>query len=82
MARLAEDGKAKLVAKGLACGVRCDDCAFTAGTLPNRCAPTLMDALKCVIEVVPFACHKGSAPGERTCGGWLDSVAAHPDVPR
>lgn len=76
LARITEAGKAKLLREGLACGTRCDECAFTLGTVPNRCLPTVGDALKCVVEGIPFACHKGSEPGERTCGGWLDAVAS------
>ena len=52
---------------------RCDDCAFRLGTRPNGCSETLMDAVKCVIECVPFYCHKGIKDGEspkRLCSGW------------
>lgn len=52
---------------------RCDDCAFRAGTRPNGCSETLMDAVKCVIELVPFYCHKGVKDGDdpkRLCSGW------------
>jgi len=33
---------------------RCNDCAFRAGTLPNGCEETLMDAMKCAVEGKPF----------------------------
>lgn len=46
---------------------RCEDCAFRLGTTPNQCAPTLMDAIKCVAEGVPFNCHVTDRP----CGGWV-----------
>lgn len=52
---------------------RCSDCAFRLGTRPNGCSETLMDAMKCVIEGVPFYCHKGIKDGEeakRLCSGW------------
>lgn len=55
----------------------CNDCAFVAGTLPNRSAPTLMDAIKCVVEVVPFYCHKGvgdEGTPKRLCAGWVAMV--------
>jgi hypothetical protein len=53
---------------------RCVDCAFTLGTEPNRSLPTLMDAMKCVIEKVPFYCHKGIADEgkpKRLCVGYM-----------
>lgn len=37
---------------------RCQTCAFRAGTLPNGDPVTLMDAMKCLIEHVPFMCHQ------------------------
>jgi hypothetical protein len=52
---------------------RCDDCALRAGTLPNQCAETLMDVVKCVAEGQPFYCHKGVRDGNaprRLCTGW------------
>jgi hypothetical protein len=45
----------------------CHDCAFRAGTGPNGCPETLMDALKCVIEVFPmFYCHHGAKDAGET----------------
>lgn len=57
----------------------CDECAFVAGTMPNRSPATLMDAIKCVIECDPFYCHKGvnennPAP-KRLCAGWVAAVS-------
>jgi hypothetical protein len=37
---------------------RCQSCAFRAGTLPNGDPVTLMDAIKCLVEKVPFMCHQ------------------------
>lgn len=56
---------------------RCDDCAFRAGTFPNGCPETLMDAIKCVVELNPFYCHKGLVDGkpQHLCRGWLTMVA-------
>jgi hypothetical protein len=45
----------------------CHDCAFRLGTDPNGCGPTLMDALKCVVEGVPFNCHVNAGP----CAGFV-----------
>ena len=77
VAEIAERGKEKLAASGLALGRRCDDCAFTKGTRPNQSTATLADAVKCVVESVPFYCHKGDLPGTRLCGGYTDALA-HP----
>ncbi len=46
---------------------RCATCAFRAGTYPNGCAATLMNATKCVAERVPFFCHE--CPGN-LCSGF------------
>jgi hypothetical protein len=57
---------------------RCNECAFKLGTFPNGCAPTVMDALKCVIENLPFYCHKGMGIDEqptRLCSGWTYLVS-------
>lgn len=51
----------------------CNECAGTLGTLPNQCAETLMDLIKCAVEGVPFYCHKGIAEGEAPkalCRAW------------
>lgn len=47
---------------------RCFTCAFRQGTDPNGCPPTVMDAMKCVMEGVPFYCHE--RPTE-LCGGYV-----------
>jgi hypothetical protein len=56
---------------------RCIECAFTKGTVPNRCLSTVGDALKCVIERVPFNCHKlmdENGEPKRLCAGWCDAI--------
>lgn len=45
----------------------CGDCAFRRGSEPNQKAATLMDAMKCLIEGVPFLCHHGEG---RLCEGF------------
>jgi len=63
---------------------RCDDCAFSAGTKPNGCSETLMDAIKCVVELNPFYCHKGcDADGtpKHICRGWWLLVSAGRERP-
>ena len=51
-------------------GECCESCAFRAGTVPNGCQQTQMDALKCVLEGHPFLCHQD--PQRNTmCHGWF-----------
>jgi hypothetical protein len=52
---------------------RCSSCAFREGTVPNGCPETVLDAIKCVIEGVPFMCHHNMVDGKATevCRGWL-----------
>lgn len=45
---------------------RCNTCAFRAGTYAGGSPSTTMDALKCVMEGVPFLCHDDHLP----CAGW------------
>lgn len=57
---------------------RCASCAFRAGTVPNGCPQTGMDAIKAVMEGVVFTCHM--SPGMQTpCHGWY---AARTEVVR
>jgi hypothetical protein len=53
------------------------------GTVPNRCLPTVMDALKCVLEQEPFYCHEAppDAAGDptRLCRGWVAAMAELPE---
>lgn len=56
----------------------CVECAFVKGTEPNQCAPTLMDAIKCVVEATPFYCHVGLKEGgdpRRLCAGFMAAMA-------
>lgn len=50
--------------------MRCKSCAFRAGTVPNGCLQTQMDALKAVVEDVPFQCHQHDRRGS-ICHGWF-----------
>lgn len=56
---------------------RCRTCAFSAGTVPNRCAGTVMDALKALMEKTEFQCHE--TPG--ICAGYAVSAKAAANVP-
>jgi hypothetical protein len=51
-------------------GECCKTCAFRRGTVPNGCPQTQLDALKCVMEGIPFFCHQD--PKLQTiCFGWF-----------
>lgn len=53
---------------------RCASCAFRHGRhLANGSPFTQMDALKCVIEHVPFDCHEPARKGN-LCSGWALTV--------
>jgi hypothetical protein len=72
MAKLADAECERLVAEGET-DDRCKTCAFTAGTVPNGCLQTQSDALKAVIEDVPFMCHAHKNKHgvyDRICHGW------------
>ena len=45
---------------------RCATCAFRQGTYPNGSPTAQLDALKCVMEGIPFLCHEDNKP----CAGW------------
>lgn len=49
---------------------RCKSCAFRAGTIPNGCEPTVMDATKCMLEHKPFYCHETKSANPPLCAGW------------
>jgi hypothetical protein len=58
--------------------------AFRAGTFPNGCEITLMDAMKCVVEKKPFYCHqKLDRDGKPTelCAGWSIVTSATEGMP-
>lgn len=74
MARLTDKSIAALAAEGEE-DERCKSCAFRAGTVPNGCPQTQMDALKCVIEGVPFKCHQADRKGW-PCHGWYAARVA------
>ena len=52
---------------------RCKSCAFRAGTVPNGCLQTMMDATKAAMEQTPFLCHVERYPdgSRKLCAGWL-----------
>lgn len=69
LCRLTEPAIAALIADGEP-DERCKTCAFRLGTVPNGCVQTQADAMKCVMEGVPFYCHQD--PTHKTpCHGWF-----------
>lgn len=71
LVRLTEPEIARLDAAGEP-DERCASCAFRAGTVPNGCPQTTLDAAKCVMEDVTFLCHVQPAGTEkRVCHGWF-----------
>lgn len=72
VARLANAAVAALEAQGEP-DARCKTCAFSHGTVPNHCADTLSDAIKCVVEAEPFYCHVHVG---NVCHGWYASRVA------
>jgi hypothetical protein len=74
LARLTDKAEGATLAKFPNHKRRCKSCAFTAGTFPNGCLPTVMDALKCVVDGTPFHCHQEfhdkGVPTD-LCAGWL-----------
>lgn len=70
LARLADQAEKEALQKFPNTRVRCRTCAFRAGTVPNGTVLTLMDALKCTMEQVPFLCHEDLP---NPCMGWIES---------
>jgi hypothetical protein len=73
LARLADAEEARLRERFPRLHPRCNDCAFKAGTDPNGCPETLMDAVKALVECVPFYCHKkfdADGSPKRLCAGY------------
>lgn len=54
---------------------RCKSCAFRLGTVPNGCIQTQSDAMKAVVEDVPFLCHQADRKGW-PCHGWFAARVA------
>jgi hypothetical protein len=79
LARLTDKAEADLRKRFPGHDERCKSCAFRLGTIPNRCAPTVMDALKCVMEKREFMCHEHfDDDGNPTelCAGWALAMGA------
>lgn len=61
---------------------RCGTCAFRPGTVPGSCIQTQADALKAIMEDVPFMCHAHEKDGQfdRICHGWFAARVRMGDV--
>lgn len=56
---------------------RCASCAFREGThVANGSVTTTMDAVKCVLDGVPFMCHEPSRE-DAVCSGWAMMMLAN-----
>lgn len=64
----------------------CSTCAFRRGSMPNQMAPTLVEAMHCVLgsDEAEFACHHGLVSGEptRPCAGYAAARLASFEVAR
>ncbi|WP_127814885.1 hypothetical protein [Bordetella bronchiseptica] len=80
LARLTDQAESALLVRFHDHPRRCKSCAFTAGTVPNGCLLTVMDALKATMEMEPFYCHqpKLGPDGKPTtiCAGWSIAISA------
>lgn len=74
LSRLADRSCAALAQQGEV-DERCKSCAFRVDTVPNGCLQTQMDALKAVVENVPFLCHQNDRTGS-VCHGWFAAEVA------
>ena len=73
LAKAADEGEPRVRPRSPAIAPRCDACAFTRGTPANACLETVLDALGCTIEDVPFMCHLHFGEDGRPvdlCSGW------------
>jgi hypothetical protein len=74
LARAADEGELRARLRSPAMPPRCTACAFTKGTPANNCLETVVNALGCTIEGVPFMCHQHFDDAGRPvdlCSGWV-----------
>jgi hypothetical protein len=67
LARLTQPSIDAMAAAGIS-DDRCASCAFRLGTIPNGCIETQADALKSLMEGIPFYCHMKEP--RVLCHGW------------
>ncbi len=56
---------------------RCGTCALRVGTVPNGCAQTMADVVKCIVERQDFSCHQDKS---RRCAGFAAVILSRKDV--
>lgn len=74
LARAADEGERRVRLRSPEIAPRCTGCAFVKGTPANNTLETVVDALGCTIEDVPFMCHQHFDDAGRPvdlCSGWL-----------
>ena len=74
LARAADEGELRVRRRSPEMPSRCTACAFLKGTPANNTLETVLDALGCTIEDVPFMCHQHfDEAGQPVdlCAGWL-----------
>jgi hypothetical protein len=74
LARAADEGERRVRLRSPEMPPRCTACAFVKGTPANNCLETVVDALGCTIEDVPFMCHQHFDDAGRPvdlCSGWV-----------
>lgn len=74
LARAADEGERRVRLRSPEMPPRCAACAFIKGTPANNCLETVVDALGCTIEDVPFMCHQHFDDAARPvdlCSGWV-----------
>lgn len=84
LARFFDDAAPRFMLRFGALPGRCKSCAFRAGTFPNGCVTTVMDALKCAVEHEPFYCHERPDPDgspSKLCAGWAVLVTTSDGPP-
>jgi hypothetical protein len=74
LARAADEGELRLRLRSPEVPPRCKACAFLRGTPANNTLETVLNALGCTIEDVPFMCHQHFDDAGRPvdlCSGWV-----------
>ena len=74
LARAADEGEARVRLRAPETPPRCTACAFVKGTPANNTLETVLDALGCTTEDVPFMCHQhfdDTGKPVDLCSGWI-----------
>ena len=74
LARAADEGEPRVRLRAPDTPPRCTACAFIKGTPANNTLETVLDALGCTTEDVPFMCHQHFDDAGKpvdVCSGWV-----------